>query len=230
MNPHKRILMAEADAPGGSASSGTPVAPADVTPTEPQASAAPAPTVDVNAIVRQALDAQFAELRRSGVIGGKQPKTKADDAPAQPGQQASAPQLDPIKLRALDRSLNRNGIAADLTPSQYERAERAFAAEAPDDVDSWVKDYFHGWKGAPPAAASAAAPAAPAATPAAPKPQTAHPVTDRGAPPPSQVPLEEADLVTMSDSDRNALIKQKGVSWYVQQLHKQMKGRPISIR
>jgi hypothetical protein len=66
--------------------------------------------------------------------------------------------------------------------------------------------------------------------PAQPKPQNERPVSDRGAPPPAQVPLEEADIVSMSDSDRTALVKQKGLRWYHDKLASQLKGRSVRLR
>ncbi len=66
-------------------------------------------------------------------------------------------------------------------------------------------------------------------TAAKPQPLNERPASDRGSPATS-IPLVEQDLVTMSESDRLALIKEKGSAWYRQQLAKQLKGRPVTLR
>jgi hypothetical protein len=127
-----------------------------------------------------------------------------------------------MRLRALDRALSKHGIADKLSDSQYKRLEKQFAEESPDDAGSWVKDYFDGFGVAPqPAATNQAAQPA--------KPVAEHPVSNRGAPPPAQVPIDELDLFTASDSDRAAFIKAKGPKAYLVQLQKQGKGRPVRL-
>lgn len=61
-------------------------------------------------------------------------------------------------------------------------------------------------------------------------PQNVQPASDRGSPPPSRVPIEEMDIVRMSDSDRRALIQAKGARWYTDKLRAQLKGRPVKMR
>lgn len=221
----KRILMAEVDAGSGNGAAPTPT---EVQADVPQAQgAAPAMSKEmadaiasaVSSAVAGVKDSIFAEARRT-FTAQKQPKpTKADDsAPV-----VAAP--DALKLRSLDRALSKTGLAARLSDSQYQRAEKAFASEDPPDAEAWVTDYFAGFGGplSPPATN-----ASPAVAPS--QPQNARPASDRGAPPPAQVPLAEADLITMSDSDRTHLIKEKGNVWYRNQLAKQLKGRLISTR
>lgn len=221
MFQRNRILMSEADTAGG----GNGAAPV-VTPETPAPPAAPTPVVpapiDANAIATQVRDSLFAELRRAGVLG-KQPKPKDGDPPPTPV--ATPPQFDPFAMRKLDFALNKIGIAADLNQSQYERAHRDFATESPVDAESWAKDYFHGFRSAAPQPIAAAA-----AAPAPKTPQNPQPASDRGSPPPSAVPLAEADLWTMSDSDRAALIREKGIKWYTDRLKAQGKGRTVSLR
>ena len=220
MYRRNRILMSEADAPGGGNGAAPVATPA--TPSEPAAPTpvAQAPSVDVDAIAAKVRDSLFAEMRKAGVLG-KQNKTKTDE-PAPP--QAPAP-LDPFAMRKLDFALTKMGVSADLTQSQYERAHRDFASEAPGDAESWARDYFHGFK-------SSAPQPQPVQTAPAPKPnpQSQSPVSDRGSPPPNAVPLHEADLWTMSESDRAALIREKGIKWYSDKLKAQGKGRAITLR
>lgn len=212
----KRILMAEADAATGAAA---PVVVEASTAAEPQAQAAPpSPSVDVDAITMKVSDAVFAALRKSGAFD-KSPKTKTD-APAQAAPSASE---ERTLLRGLDRAIAQLGFEPNA--AQYARVERDLLADKPTDVTAYVKDYFPAPKASTPAAPAAVqAPAAKAAVPLNDKP-----ASDRGSPA-STVPLIERDLVTMSESDRNALIKEKGHGWYVKQLAAQLKGRPISLR
>lgn len=222
-----RILMNAADSSPGN---GAPAPDLTATPADaPQAQGAP------NAVSLEdfnSLKSTLSELAKSVNSLHAADRRSREGKPAAPkdSKDGNPPQLDALKLRALDRSLAKAGIAAELSATQYERAERAFAAEAPEDVEGWVADYFKGFGAKPAAPAPVTQPVVAAQPAAQPKPQNERPVSDRGAPPPSQVPLEEADIVTMSDSDRNALIKQKGPKWFRDQLTKQLKGRPVVLR
>ncbi len=222
----KRILMSELDAGGASA-----IAPAPAPDVPPQAQGAPVLSKEIadaiTSTVTQAVagirDSIFAEARRTFTVPKQ--KAPAPDATPAPVATATPAQPDPIKLRALDRSLTKAGLATELSQSQYERAERAFAQESPEDVDGWVTDYFAGFKGShvtPIAQPAATAP--PKITP------NAQPASDRGSPPPAQVPLAEADISTMSESDRVALIKEKGLAWFVAKHKAQSKGKRVGIR
>jgi hypothetical protein len=206
-----RILMQQEDSGSGSG------APAP-TPAEPQAQGA-VPAVDASAIAAQVRDSLFAELRRSGVLGKEKPAKPTATEPSAPPQ---------INLRALDRAVARHPVAAQLSDRAYERMERAFQAEAPDDATAWIADYFQGMGVA---AAQPATPAAPAATIAAPAPRTAVPISSGGGSPPAPtVPLEERDILSLSESDRQHLIKQKGARWYMSKLAEQTKDKSIRIR
>lgn len=213
-----RILMSEADSSGGNGA----VVPSVVSP--PSESAAPVPTapaggVDVDTIATKVRDSLFAELRRAGVFEKQKPA-----APVAKGESPSAnPQPDPLKLRALDRALAKTGLASSLSDSQYQRAERAFAAEDPPDVESWTRDYFAGFGAPNPSPVTQPAP-----QPA--QPANARPASDRGSPPAPQVPLYEQKLRDLSEADRSALIKEKGLQWYRTKLAADLKGQPIKLR
>ena len=223
----KRILMNAVDAsPGNSAGA----APADVPAADvPQAQGAPVITKEVADAIASAVtsavggikDSIFAEARRT-FTATKQTKTKDDGAPT-PVSAGAAP--DPLKLRSLDRELSKVGLASRLTDAQYQRAEKAFAAEDPADTGAWVADYFNGFT----AASSTATPAAPvAATQAAPaQPTNAQPASSRGAPPAPQVPLDEMNVWTMSVADRDAFIAKHGTKKYLEKARQQ--GKSISI-
>jgi hypothetical protein len=61
------------------------------------------------------------------------------------------------------------------------------------------------------------------------QPRNEKPASDRGSP--AAAPsLDDADLVTMSESDRSAYIKQKGLRGFTDKLREQLKGRKISTR
>jgi hypothetical protein len=213
-----RILMSAADEGGASA------APSPVVETQPELAAlqpaVPAHVVDPDAIAAKVRDSLFAELRKAGVFE----KQKAAPA-AKPAESSTQSQPDLAKLRRLDRGVVESGLSGRIPDAAYQRAERDFVADDPADVTSWLRDYFPGLGGSSTPQPAVTAPQAPA-----PKPQNAQPVSDRGAPPPSQVPLAEADLVTMSESDRAHLIKEKGLRWYKDHLAGQLKGRRMLLR
>jgi hypothetical protein len=227
----KRILMNEVDA--GSGNGAAPAPTASVEPSQAQGDAITLSKTDLAALVATAAekavasakDSLFAEARRT--FTGKQTKTKTDDAPTQ----TNAPtQIDPFKMRRLDFAMTKTGIAADLTPTQYERAHRDYAAEAPDDAESWIKDYFHGHgKFAPPVTQATAATVTQPVTSTTSQPAKP-PVSDRGTPPVSAVPLEEQDIYAMSPGDRDALRRQKGDKWFTDRILDQSKRHTVKLR
>lgn len=168
----------------------------------------------------------FANLRRTGVIkDAKRTETPPGEQPPAPTNPSSS-SLDLQKARSLDRTLSRTGLAAKLTERQYTRLERDFAADNPDDVEGWVKEYFEGFGGSQPAAATAASPQSPTTA----QPHNARPITAAAPPPaPQQVPLEEADLLTLSPSDRQKVLDAKGIKWFTDQLHKQVNNRTFKL-
>lgn len=233
----KRILMTAADSSPGGGSAPASSAPAGTgTPPAPAAAPAPAnggaPTIDratEEALIKKGRDAAFAELRRNGALKKSflnQQSTTEQQPPAQPRGEA-------VELRRLDRALSRSGLGVNLKSDRaHERLERAFADEAPEDVDGWLKDYFADFGTAsataaapPPATTTASNP--PASTAANPQQR---PSSDRGAPAPSATPPEEVNLLTLSQQERDNLIKSKGVRWYSAQLRKQMTGVKVKFR
>lgn len=230
----KRYLMAEADQGGASGNPAAPVAPAEANVS--QAQGAPVISKEVSDYIQSEIakgvraerDSIFAEARRTFT---EKRKTKDEAPPANPSAPAA---IDPHEerrvLRDFDRTMSRLGLHEAVEPRQWERAEKALLAERPDDVSSWVADYFKGFGKSP--AAAPVAPLAPAsqAAPVVPKPGNDHPESNRGGSPPVRSPLVEADVMTMSDSDRAALIKEKGYRWYSQQLTKQLAGKLVQVR
>jgi hypothetical protein len=224
----KRILMNAADASGGNGAPPPPTAPVDA---PPQAQGAPAanPLEDVVAKlaaqvegIAKSMNSLHAEGRRAreGKAPAKQ-ETKDD---------ATSTADDPGSLLALRDAFDDSTSELKLTKGQRQLLREAVMAKRlhPSDVDGFVTDYVSraGWGSGTsnPAPASAPAPAPP------PAPQNAHPASDRGSPPPPKAPLHEADLLTMNDTDRAALIKEKGMKWFSDKLRSQTKGRPVSWR
>jgi len=250
----KRILMVAVGAsPGGGGAAAQPTtdlaapAPAAGTPAAaPAAAITPPPTpaqgpapVDVAQLARAVSDSVFAELRRAGVVK-KAAAPAATDTPA--ATPAAQPTQDVGKLRALDRALMSTGLASRLVDDDaYRRIERDFMAESPDDARDWATRYFAGFgvvtpaapAATPAAAAAAASPnaAQPASSPApTPQPTNVRPASDAGGPPPPRQHLEDVDLVSASVADREALLKSKGLKWYTDTLHNQMRDRKIKLR
>ena len=233
-----RILMNAADQ-GGASGNPAAAAPAPAPENTSQAqgdtltlSKAELETLVSGAVAKAVGDVKgsiFAEARRVFTEGKPSKGKTSDDTAAPTAQNPATPQLDPLKMRSLDFALNKAGIAAELSQSQYERAHRDYASEAPADVEGWVKDYFHGHAkfAAPVQPASTAQPATPAA---AAKPIAEQPVSTRGAPPAAKVSMEELHLPTASKADIDAFIKQKGAKVYVETLRRQLKGTPVATR
>lgn len=230
-----RCLMNAADgSPGGGAmppATGTPAA-APAAAGAPATQAQGAPQIDratEEALIKRGRDAAYAELRRSGALK-KSFVAQQDGQPARPTENEPAKpfSLDPSQGRRLDRALTRSGHSSTLSDKAYERLEQAFANEQPEDVDGWVKEYFGGFGVAQPAGAAPPATAA-AATTTPPAPVAATPVTDRGAPASPKLQLEEANLLTLSDADRKALLRQKGIRWYTTRLREQLRGVRVKV-
>lgn len=227
-----RYLMNVADGSPGGGAPAAPGAPV-VTPT-PAPAPAPAqgaaPTIDratEDALIKKGRDAAFAELRRNGHLKKSYVEPNdGDGAGGSNGKPATPASNDSSAYRRLDRALNRSGHAARLSDAQYGRLERAFAAETPDDADGWVKDYFDGLGAAPPAGAP---PATTTTTVTPPATGATPPVTARGTPAASQVPIEEANLLKLTDDDRKALIASKGLKWFTQKYQEQLKGVRIKV-
>lgn len=225
----KRILMNEADAGGGNGAAvpATPAEPVSVpqaqgdTVTISKADLAALVAAEATKAVTAVKDSIYAEARRT-FTGSKEKKPKTDDPAPTTAAPMSATE-ERSYLRGLDRYIATKGLKP--TASQYERAERALLGERPENVEAWASDYFDGYGGAQTSTQPVQAQTAPA-----PKPVSEHPISNRGAPPPAQTPIEEMDLWTATDSDRAAFARTKGVKAYVDTLKKQGKGRPVRIR
>jgi hypothetical protein len=233
----KRILMEGADGGGGSsggnaAPNGSPAggaAPSSAQqPAQSQAQGTSITREELVTLMREERNGIFADLRRAGVIGddSKKPKAKPSDSAPNSGTPSSGP--DALKMRSLDRELARAGIASKLNERQYQRLEREFATDNPDDVSGWLKEYFGDLS---PAASSQPAGASPAAgqQPSTPQAQNARPVSDAGAPPAAKTPLEEQDLLTMSEADRRHLQQTKGIKWFTDTLEKQVRDKRFKL-
>jgi hypothetical protein len=173
-------------------------------------------------IAEAARNSVYAELRRSGALK-KSHIAAMEGRPENKAQQAdtpAAPAFDPVRLRQLDRALGALGLSEKLSERAYKSAEKAFMEESPDDARAWAQDYFSFALGEQ----SAANP-----QPVKP-PQSTTPVTDRGAPSPPRVSLDELDLERASDEDRAAYLRQHGPSKYKALLMKQAAGRRYDLK
>lgn len=225
INPHKRIFMTAADTGGGGASSAAPGSPAPA-PAQPQAQGATPTTIDVNAIAGAVHDKVFAALRQAGVLG--KPKTLSTEPEGSAA--ATTPPPSAVDFRSLDRVIGRTGYAQRLNEQQYKRLESAFAAERPDNVEHWVSGYFEGWGPAPAPAPNPPSGGSTQDGTAQTQARSIKPISDGGTPATSQIPLEQRDILTLSDSERTHLISIKGARWYRQQIAQQTKGRSISLK
>jgi hypothetical protein len=213
----KRHLMAEADQGG---SSGNPAAPAPAPAPEnvPQAQGAPAITKEISDYIQSEMakreavmrDTVFAEARRTFTEKRNKPKDESP-SPATTAPQQIDPHEERRVLRDFDRTVTRLGLHDKVSSAQWTRAEKALLAERPDDVTSWVKDYFEGFGSAAPQAPAPQAPTQPVTQPA--PAAAAHcriPVSDRGSPPVICRPSRSRRSSRCRPADRDALRKSEG--------------------
>jgi hypothetical protein len=219
-------------APAGTVAPDQPATPPATAPAQARASFTAEQQEEVNRIAARAREE------------GKQSAQRKSDPPkptSQPAQAADAP--SGLTLADVQRMIAREGefvtalTSAGLDDDQKRSVRSLFNAANPTDVGAWWKETIEPLKlGKSPAPTAATTTAPVTATqpqstatgqPAQP---SAPPVSDRGAPPASKVPLEEAYLPTMSQADRDALIKSKGARWYMDQLSKQLSGKAIDLR
>jgi hypothetical protein len=224
----KRILMNAADTSPGNGAVPPPAAVPPTTATPAPGAPTPNPLEDlVTRLATQvetlskSVNSLHATDRR--VREGK-PPAKSDD------KDGTVPIADdPSSLLALRDAFDDSTSDLKLTKGQRQLVREAVMAKRlhPGDVDGFVTDYVSraGWT-----ATNASTPSAPAAAATPLAPTNDRPASDRGSPPPPKVPLAEADLLTMSDSDRAALIREKGIKWFVEKTRAQGKGRAVAFR
>lgn len=171
-------------------------------------------------IVEATRNSVYAELRRSGALKKSAVAAMEGRSVDKPAPAQQAPQVDVSRLRQLDRALGALGLTDKLSDRAYQRAERAFLEESPEDAREWAKDYF--------SIAAAATQSVPQTNTA--RPQSDSPVTDRGSPAPPRVNLDGIDLLTASDDDRQAFVRAKGPHAYKALLTKQVAGRKFDLK
>ncbi len=231
----KRILMNQADAsPGNGAVPPTAAVPTDALPqaqggspitmTKEALDAALASAAEMAA--KKVSDSFYAERRRASEGKGERPNGKPDTK----NENASSGD-DPSSLLALRDSFDDATSEMKLTKGQKQLLREAVMSKRPSDVDGFVSDFATraGW------GSQSASPVAPVSQPAAiaanATPQrNAAPVSDRGSPPVSAVPLEDQSVLSMSPSDRDALRKQKGEKWFTDKVIADSKTQTFKLR
>lgn len=178
----------------------------------------------VRGAVRDALNA---DARRAAAPRTTTTNAATTTSSGTPSATPPAPAVDVTRMRALDRAIARTGHAP--SEAAYQRMERAFADESPSDVDGWVRDYYAGLGVARTTAAPAAS-TAPSTTAHAPTTVAtpANPPVSASAPTAPSVPLEQQNVLQMSQSDRDALRRQLGPAKYAERLMQDARG--VTIR
>lgn len=173
---------------------------------------------DVNRIVAQ-------RLAEDRVRRPAQPPAQPAPKPSKPEPSDLASELAAMKqqqaelVARLDFEKRTRGMDLDATKS--DTLFKVFQAN-PTAFDEVVQMF--GIR----ATATATSTAATAATqqPAPPpQPATPIPVSDRGSPPPSTVPLEERSLYEMSEADRKEYLTRHGAAKYAQKMMTDAKGK-----
>lgn len=227
----KRILMNAAD---GSPGNGAPaIPPADVPPSQSEPKAQGTPTATVTVDDFKQLMSTVSELAKSvnSLHAADRRAREGKQPPADDKKPTTTPIADdPSSQLALRDAFDDATSELKLTKGQRSLLRDAVMSKRPHpgDVDGFVTDYVTraGWTAQAPNHTPTQQPAT--ATP--PQPQNATPASDRGSPPPPKAPLQDADIFKMSDSDRAALIKEKGLKWYSERLRSQAKGRAVAFR
>ena len=231
----RRFLMNAAD-PDTTGSGGGAVVPPAAAP----AQTPPAAPLTVDAML-SAMDDQavrdrfFAEMRRSGRIkgaakpAGTETTTTETTAPTPKAPETDmVSRADILRERAFNRSIAIHGQG--LTERQIARIEEAFEAKKPsaDAVGEWIAGYISdlGLKSTVAATTTTVTPSIvqPQSPPAAPAPTPVAqaPVTNVGAPAAPNSPLENRNLLRLTESETAELIKQHGVTKVRQLLREQM--------
>lgn len=200
------------------------------TPTAPATqSGTPAPSLtqaDVDAAVKRATDAAWAEARRT--FEGKQKPTGGQPPPTPPA--AAPPQAPDVsseyaRHRAFDRTIGK----FELSEKAQELVEREFASSKTPDPIAWLNERAeaYGWKrlGATPAPAPAGQPATPP-----PAVLSGPPVTSRGTPPPAAAPTDDTPILSMSHADREALRVKIGDVAFADRHLKELVARNTKVR
>lgn len=212
----------------------TPVTPPATTPAATRVTFTAEQQEEVNRIASRARE----EGKQSAQRRAEPPKSQ----PTASTQHPTAEAPSGLSLADVQRMIAREGdfvtalTGAGLDDDQKRSVRALFVAANPDDVGAWWKDTIEPLKLGKQPAPPATTPPVTQTTPQQVSPQetptqpAVPPVSDRGAPPAPKVPLEEAYLPTMSQSDRDALIKTKGARWYMDQLTKQLRGKSIDLR
>jgi hypothetical protein len=209
-----KILMNEQDgSPGGGGSSGSPP------PSDAQAqgqSGEPLTLEAIKALLTEHKNSVEANTRRIAEgIAGK--RSRSEPRQGTETNAAPAPEPDMFKFLQSTRRL-------DVSDAQIALMEKAYRAQRPEDPDGWVAEYVEAFGiGKPGDGARNQTSSGPAP---APRP----PVTAGGSPAASTTVTEDTPLFEMTNADRQRLIRDKGMNWYMRRLERDAKGRRFRIR
>lgn len=233
----KMLMNAEGSSPGGGGQQppppGTPPAPAA------QAGAAsPGLTVDQvkSLFAEQAKEIRngvFADLRRQGLLKGKDPDAGAGSGAGDGGDKPPGPAPTPgvsaddvQKLITRERSIERIATENKLSDGQRRRMEVALKAENPSDVAAWSKSYLEdmGIVKAQPSQTPNGGASAGAGAPRGPS------QSDRGAPGRDSSLVHEGQVWKMTPAEVQALIREKGYQAAAHELRARLKADLRGVR
>lgn len=213
-------------------------------PGNPPAAPAPQPSNGAPQItpeIQALIDAAKAEAAQQATNAAwKQARLKYEKPPVSGGQQPTQPPKqdpppngngqDALAIIALRDAFDDATSDLSLTGAQKKFVRELVMKERPSDVADYVSNFvtLSGWNNKP-------TPAAPAtgsqpAQPANPAPPAGPPVTSRGAPPPAGIPTDDTPIMSMSESDRKALIAKIGDVKYAERMLKEMARDNVRVR
>lgn len=184
---------------------------------------------------QQAKNAAWAEARRTfeakqqKPTGGQPPQPKPQEQPASAAPPATDVRAELNRIRSFEREAGKYGLSADA----LETLEEDFNTANPPDPAAWVQKRAtaFGWKPAGQAATPNGNGSPPSGQPASnPVVPTGPPVTSRGAPPPAGVPTDDTPIMSLSESDRKALIAKIGDVKYAERMLKEMARDNVRVR
>lgn len=174
-------------------------------------------------------DSMHADIRRQ--IDGMSNRGKGSGSKPTPDPTPPQPQPDPTpgltredirSVVASERAIQSAMASAGLSEGARGRMLRAFEAESPKDPAAWAKEYLSDFGLGDKTEGATGTPAPTTAQGAA--------VTNTGAPAQPTTVNEDTPLWRLSESDRAALIAQKGRHWFRQKYREQLKNTKVQVR
>jgi hypothetical protein len=216
--PNEPTILNAPPASNGAPAGGTNTPPAQANGNAPVGVSIEQITGLLDSHAKKVHDGVFAQLRKAGVLDDE---TKPDGKPPAGSPPASSLTADDVDRMMARRDALHGAIAgAKLPDGARQRMLDAFAREKPDDVGGWAKKFLTDFGFGTSAPTTGSSPA----------PQGGLPSSNLGSPANPTVPTEDTPLWRLSETDRAALLKQKGGAWFRQKYYADLRGTTVKAR